>query len=170
MLDRASRGARNVVGEVDRQLRSFLRDGNVAQVPDGYTPSYRTLIELTSRSSVQGLLVPVLGGLAVPAALAFCLRFACRSSDLAAQALSAFVVVTAATGLALALAGSGASTVLGATHRASRPRDGEPGADAVFGGHALGSFMGSAVAPAASLFIKASAATALIVAPFLYGS
>jgi hypothetical protein len=74
----------------------------VTQVPDGYTPSYRTLIELAGRLSAEGLLGPALAGLAAPAVLGFGLRLLYTSSSLAAEGLTAFVVIAAATGLTTA--------------------------------------------------------------------
>jgi K(+)-stimulated pyrophosphate-energized sodium pump len=162
-----ARGARGVVLEAERQLRTFPKEGGVAQVPEGYTPSYRTLIELTARVAPEGLLVPTLVALIAPLALGIGLRLLYTSPGLAAEGLTSFVVIAAATGLGAALATDGSGAVLGAAHRASRPRGSSQGFEASLAGHALGSFIGDAAGPAAHLFVKATAAAALIVAPLL---
>jgi Na+/H+-translocating membrane pyrophosphatase len=166
-LEIAARATRGTAAEVDRQLRAFPRDRDgVTQVPDGYTPSYRTLIELAGRLSADGLLGPALAGLAAPAVLGFGLRLLYTSSSLAAEGLTAFVVIAAATGLTTALATDGAHSVLGASQRESRPRGHAAGVDASAAGQ-IGSFIGDMFAPAAHLFAKALAAAALVIAPFL---
>jgi K(+)-stimulated pyrophosphate-energized sodium pump len=166
-LEIAARATRGTAAEVDRQLRAFPRDRDgVTQVPDGYTPSYRTLIELAGRLSAEGLLGPALAGLAAPAVLGFGLRLLYTSSSLAAEGLTAFVVIAAATGLTTALATDGAHAVLGASQRESRPRGAAAGVDASAASQ-IGSFIGDMFAPAAHLFAKALAAGALVIAPFL---
>jgi hypothetical protein len=166
-LEIAARATRGTAAEVDRQLRAFPRDRDgVTQVPDGYTPSYRTMIELAGRLSAEGLLGPALAGLAAPAVLGFGLRLLYTSSSLAAEGLTAFVVIAAATGLTTALATDGAHAVLGASQRESRPRGAAAGVDASAASQ-IGSFIGDMFAPAAHLFAKALAAGALVIAPFL---
>lgn len=166
-LDIAARATRGTIAEVERQLRTFPRerDGRVV-VPEGYTPSYRSLIELAARLASDGLLWPTLVGLIAPATLGFGLRLLYTSSSLAAEGLTAFVVIAAATGLATALATDGAHSVLGAAQRESRPRGVSAAADASFAGQ-IGSFIGDMFAPAAHSFPKALAAAALVIAPLL---
>ncbi|HVW28955.1 MAG TPA: sodium/proton-translocating pyrophosphatase [Polyangiaceae bacterium] len=166
-LDVAARAMRGTLAEVERQLRTFPREreGRVV-VPEGYTPSYRLLIELAGRLSAEGVLWPTLFGLVAPAVLGFGLRLLYTSSSLAAEGLTAFVVIAAATGLATALATDGAHSVLGAAQRESRPWGASAGPPASFAGQ-LGSFIGDMFAPAAHSFPKALAATALVIAPLL---
>ncbi|MEO6599297.1 MAG: sodium/proton-translocating pyrophosphatase, partial [Polyangiaceae bacterium] len=71
----AVRGAREVSAEVERQLRGFPRDHGVAQVPQGYTPSYKTCVELTTTVSLRRALAPIAAGLASPLLLGIGLRF-----------------------------------------------------------------------------------------------
>jgi K(+)-stimulated pyrophosphate-energized sodium pump len=166
-LDIAARASRGTLAEVERQLRTFPREREgKAVVPEGYTPSYRLLIELAGRLSAEGLLWPTLFGLAAPAVLGFGLRLLYTSSSLAAEGLTAFVVIAAATGLATALATDGAHSVLGAAQRESRPWGDSAGHHPSIGAQ-IGSFFGDMVAPAAHSFPKALAAAALVIAPLL---
>ncbi len=166
-LDVAARAARGTLAEVERQLRTFPREREgKAVVPEGYTPSYRMLIELAGRLSSEGVLWPTLFGLVAPAVLGFGLRLLYTSSSLAAEGLTAFVVIAAATGLATALATDGAHSVLGAAQRESRPWGSSTGHLPAIGGQ-IGSFFGDMFAPAAHSFPKALAAAALVIAPLL---
>jgi K(+)-stimulated pyrophosphate-energized sodium pump len=167
VLESVARATRGAAAEVERQLRGFPREGGVAVVPPGYTPSYRALIDLASRSSVEGVLLPTFAGVLAPALLGIGLRVLYTSDGLAREGLAAFVVIASATGLGAALATDGSRTVLGAAYRASRPRGTSTGLEASLAGHALGSFLGDVAAPATHLFVKATAAAALLVAPFL---
>jgi K(+)-stimulated pyrophosphate-energized sodium pump len=167
VLDGVARATRGTAVEVERQLRGFPREGGLAVVPAGYTPSYRALIDVAGKSSIEGILAPAVLGLLTPAALGFGLRVLYTGTGLAAEGLAAFVVIASATGLGAALATDGSRTVLGAAYRASRPRGNSAGLEASLAGHALGSFLGDVAAPATHLFVKATAAAALLVAPFL---
>ena len=169
-LEIAARATRATAVEIERQLRAFPREGGVAQIPEGYTPSYRALIEIAGRLSVDGLMLPVLLGLVAPAVLGFGLRLLYMSPTLAAEGLTAFVVIAAATGLGAALAADGVSAALGVTHRESRPRGSPSGFEASLAGNQIGSFIGDMAAPAAHLFIKTLAAAALVIAPLLAAS
>jgi K(+)-stimulated pyrophosphate-energized sodium pump len=164
----ASRAGRAVAQEVDRQLRGFPREGGVAVIPEGYTPSYRAVVELASKLSLRGVILPTLAGVAAPAALCFALRLLYTSSGLAAEGLTSFVVLAAVTGLGTALANDGSRGVLRAAQRVNRARG--AGSEATLEGHALSSFFGEITGPAAHLFVKTAAATALVIAPLLSSS
>jgi K(+)-stimulated pyrophosphate-energized sodium pump len=170
-LEIAARATRGTVAEVERQLRAFPRsregDGGVVQVPEGFTPSYKALIDLAARHSAEGLVAPAMVGLLAPPVLGFGLRLLYRSSGLAAEGLTSFVVIAAATSLATALATDGAHSVLGAAQREIRPRGASAGVDASVAGHQIGTFIGDMFAPAARLFAIALAASALVIAPLL---
>ncbi len=162
------RGARGVALEVERQLRGFPRERGLAQVPRDYTPSYRSCIDLTARAAL-GRVIPVVATvLLLPAVLAglLSLIYHARTPGLAAQALAAFVVVAALTGLSAALAVEGARAVLGAARRAST-RTVSSGFAASVSGDAVADVLGNAAGPAAHLFVKAAALTALAIVPFL---
>lgn len=165
-LSAASHAARGAALEVERQLRGFAREGGAALIPEGYTPSYRAVVELLYAQAVRGAIFPAILGLAAPAALGIALRLLYTSSGLAAQGLTSFVVLAAATGLGTVLANDGSRGVLGAAHRANRVRGGT-GSEATLASQALGAFSGEIVAPAAHLFVKATAATVLLIAPLL---
>jgi Na+/H+-translocating membrane pyrophosphatase len=166
-LSIASRAASGAVLEVERQLRGFPRDRGTAVVPEGYTPSYRTVVELVYGQALRGTIFPALMGFAAPLALGIALRLLYITSGVAAEGLTSFVVLAAATGLGTALANDGSRGVLGAAHRANRARGGGTGSEATLASQALGAFSGEIVAPAAHHFVKATAATALLIAPLL---
>src|SRR5206468_3041244 len=150
-------------------LCAFPRErvGGAVQIPEGFTPSYKALVDLAARHSAVGLLPPAFVALLAPAALGFGLRLLYSSSSLAAEGLTAFVVIAAATSLTTALATDGAHSVLGAAQRESRPRGASAGLDAAVAGHQLGTFIGDMFAPAARLFAITLAASALVIAPLL---
>jgi Na+/H+-translocating membrane pyrophosphatase len=166
-LSAAAQAARGAVLEVERQLRAFPRERGIAVVPEGYTPSYRTVVELVYGQALRGTIFPAVLGLTAPLALGIALRLLYTTSGLAAEGLTSFVVLAAATGLGTALANDGSRGVLGAAHRASRARGGGTGSEATLASQALGAFSGEIVAPAAHYFVKAIAATALLIAPLL---
>jgi Na+/H+-translocating membrane pyrophosphatase len=166
-LSAAARAARGTAMEVERQLRGFPREGGIAVIPEGYTPSYRTVVELVYGHALQGTIFPIFLGFAAPAALGIALRLLYTSSGLAAEGLTSFVVFAAATGLGTALANDGSRGVLGAAHRANRARGGGTGSEATLASQALGAFSAEIVAPAAHVFVTATATTALLIAPLL---
>ena len=165
----AVRGAREVSAEVERQLRGFPRDHGIAQVPTDYTPSYKTCVEVTSAVSLRRALVPIAAGLAAPVLLGIALRLAFHgmSPALASQGLSWFVVVASLTGLTTALAVGAARATLGSVRRANRGRDSGSAFTSSITADALSDIFGNAAAPALQLLVKATAAAALIITPFL---
>lgn len=164
-----TRGARGVAQEVERQLRGFPRDKGRPQIPADYTPSYRTCVELTARAALHQLVLPVSLGLAAPVVLGVLLKLGFRSVDAAlpAQALTAFVLIAALTGMATALAVDAAKCALAAARRAARRNAPAGGFEAAVTGDAVADVLGNAAGPAAQLVMKAIAVAALVVAPFL---
>lgn len=166
----AVRGAREVSAEVERQLRGFPRDHGIAQVPQDYTPSYKTCVELTCAVSLRRALGPIAAGLAAPLVLGIGLRFSFRTlaPELVAQGLSWFVVVASLTGLTTALAVGAARATLGSVRRANaQRREGGSAFLSSITADALSDIFGNAAAPALQLLVKATAAAALIITPFL---
>jgi K(+)-stimulated pyrophosphate-energized sodium pump len=165
----ASRGARGIALEVERQLRPFPRQDGLAVVPSNYVPSYRTCIDLVSRIALSRVLVPVAIALLLPAGLGIALRLMYRSGDpgLWAEGLMSFVVVASVTGLGAALAVDAARATLGAARRASRLQAGNSGFGASITGDAVADLIGNSAGPAAYLVVKAAAVSSLIVASFL---
>ncbi len=163
------RGARAVALEVERQLRGFPRERGMAKVPKDYTPSYRSCIDITTRSALQGLTAPIATVILFPAALAFGLRLAFHTdnSGLAADSLTSFVAVASVTGLMAALVFDGARATLGAARRAARPRGSVSGFAASVSGDAIADLLGNAAGPAANLLVKLTAIACLAIAPFL---
>ena len=165
----AVRGAREVAAEVERQLRGFARDHGVAQVPPDYTPSYKSCVELTTSVALRRALWPIAAGIAAPVLLGIGLRLLFRSvaPELVAQGLSWFVVVSSLTGLTTALAVDAARTILGSVRRANRGRESGNAFSTAITADALSDIFGNAAAPALQLLVKATAAAALIITPFL---
>lgn len=164
---RAARAAKGVLVEVERQLRVFPRENGVPQIPEAYTPSYRSLVELTARSSTESLVLPIALCLFTPVLLGIGLRVLYTSPGIATEGLTSFVVIASATGLGAALAMDGSRAVLGAAYRASRPRGTSPGFEALLSSHAFGSIAFDMVASSAHSFVKTAATMALLIAPLL---
>lgn len=163
------RGARAVALEVERQLRGFPRERGMAKVPKEYTPSYRSCIDLTARTALQGLLAPVTAVILFPVALALALRLAFHgdSASIASGALTSFVAVASVTGFAAALVADGVRATLGAARRAARPRGSVSGFAASVSGDAMADVLGNAAGPAAHLLVKVTAIACLAITPFL---
>jgi K(+)-stimulated pyrophosphate-energized sodium pump len=168
-LGSAARGARAVALEVERQLRGLPRDRGVIKFPEGYTPSYRTCIEASTRAGLDRLLLPAAATLLLPAVLGAGLRLLYHSGDpgLPSEGLASFVVVASVTGLTAALAVDAARATLCAARRANRPRVASAGFAASLGGDAVADLVGNSAGAAAHLLVKATAVSALTVAPFL---
>lgn len=164
---RSARAVRSVLLEVERQLRVFPRENGVLQIPEGYTPSYRALVEMTARSSTEALVVPALLCVLSPVVLGIGLRVLYTSPGIATEGLTSFVVIASATGLGAALTTDGSRAVLGAAYRASRPRGSSPGFEALLSGHAFGSIAFDMVASSAHSFVNTIATVALLIAPLL---
>jgi K(+)-stimulated pyrophosphate-energized sodium pump len=163
------RGAREVSAEVERQLRGFPREHGVAQVPGDYTPSYKRCVELTSAVSLRQVLTPIALGLAAPVLLGVGLRLLYRSlaPELVRQGLTWFVIIAAVTGLTTALAVEAVRATLGSVRRANRGRENGSTCSTSIAADALSDILGNAAAPALQLLVKATAAAALIITPFL---
>lgn len=166
-LSRATQVGRAVLLELDRQLRGFPKENGVPVIPEGYTPSYRALVELTARASTERLLVPALVSFVTPVALGIALRVLYTSAGLATEGLTSFVVIASAVGLGAALTSDGSRAVLGAAYRASRPRGSSPGFEASLSGHAFGSFAFDVTAFSVRLFVITVATVALFLVPLL---
>ncbi|MEO7037054.1 MAG: sodium/proton-translocating pyrophosphatase [Polyangiaceae bacterium] len=165
----AARGAREVAAEVERQLRGFPREHGAAQVPTDYTPSYKRCVELTGTVSLRRALLPIGAGLAAPVLLGATLRILYRgfAPELVPEGLTWFVVVASLTGLASALTVEGTRAVLGSVRRANRGRENGSASATSITADAWSDIFGNAAAPALQLLVKATAAAALIVTPFL---
>ncbi|MEI9951210.1 MAG: sodium/proton-translocating pyrophosphatase [Pseudomonadota bacterium] len=165
----AVRGAREVSAEVERQLRGFPREHGIAQVPPDYTPSYKSCVDLTTSVALRRALLPILAGLAVPVLLGLGLRLLFRgpAPELVPQGLSWFVIVASLTGLTTALTVDAARATLGSVRRANRGRESGHAFSTSITADALSDIFGNAAAPALQLLVKATAAAALIITPFL---
>jgi K(+)-stimulated pyrophosphate-energized sodium pump len=165
----AVRGAREVTSEVERQLRGFPREHGIAQVPSDYTPSYKSCVELTTSVALRRALLPIAFGLAAPVLLGLSLRLLFRgpAPELVAQGLSWFVIVATLTGLTTALVLDATRVTLASVRRANRGRESGNAFTTSITADALSDILGNAAAPALQLLVKATAAAALIITPFL---
>jgi K(+)-stimulated pyrophosphate-energized sodium pump len=165
----AVRGAREVSAEVERQLRGFPREHGIAQVPPDYTPSYKSCVDLTTSVALRRALLPILAGVAAPVGLGLALRLLFRgpAPELISQGLSWFVVVASLTGMTTALAVDAARATLGSVRRAHRGRESGNAFTTSITADALSDIFGNAAAPALQLLVKATAAAALLITPFL---
>ncbi len=165
----AVRGAREVSAEIERQLRGFPREHGIAQVPLGYTPSYKSCVELTTSVALRHALLPIAVGMAAPILLGLGLRLLFRgpAPELVAQGLSWFVVIASLTALTTALAVDAARVTLGSVRRANRGRESGHAFSTAITADALSDIFGNAAAPALQLLVKATAAAALTITPFL---
>lgn len=165
----AVRGAREVSAEVERQLRGFPREHGIAQVPTEYTPSYKNCVELTTTVALRRALLPIAAGVVAPLLLGLGLRLAFGGAmrELVAQGLCWFVSVAALTGLTSALAVDAARATLGSVRRANRGRESGHAFSTSITADALSDIFGNAAAPALQLLVKATAAAALLITPFL---
>ena len=165
----AVRGAREVAAEVERQLRGFPREHGIAQVPSDYTPSYKSCVELTSSVSLRRAMLPIAAGLAAPVLLGIGLRmlFRVAAPELVTQGLTWFVVVATLTGLALPLALDAGRATIGCVRRAQRGKDSGSALSSAITADAVSDILGNAAAPALQLLVRATAAAALIITPFL---
>jgi K(+)-stimulated pyrophosphate-energized sodium pump len=165
----STRCVRSLAAEVGRQLRGFPRERGIALIPRDYTPTYRTCIELATRTALQRILPVATAALLLPAALgiALGLLYSATTSGLVWQGLTALVVFAAVTGLGAALAVDGTRGALTAARRANRPRSGQSSLDASVAAGAVADVMGSSAGPAAYLLVKATAVSSLAVATFL---
>ena len=165
----AVRGAREVAAEVERQLRGFPREHGIAQVPADYTPSYKSCVELTATVSLRRALLPIAAGLAAPLLLGVSLRvlFRVAAPELVAQGLTWFVVVATLTGLTLPLVLDAARATVGSVRRAQRSKDSGSALSNAITAAALSDIFGNAAGPALQLLVRATAAAALIITPFL---
>lgn len=165
----ATRGARGVAQEVERQLRGFPRDKGRPTIPQDFTPSYRACVELCARAGLSRLGWPVVVGLAPPLVLGLVLLAIYRKIDgkLPVEALVGFVAIAALGGLAAALAVDGMRATLSAARRATRRGTPGGGLGAALGVDAVADVLGNAAGPAAQLMVKTVAVVALALAPFL---
>ncbi|HVU01065.1 MAG TPA: sodium/proton-translocating pyrophosphatase [Polyangiaceae bacterium] len=167
-VDFAAKAARGTWLEVERQLRGFPREAGVPVLPASFTPSYRVVIELAGKLSVEGVVLLSALSLVVPVGVVLALRAAYGAGSASStEDLASFVVLAGAAALFAGLFTDAAHAALRAAYRESRPRGAGTGFDAAIAGQELGNFLGGSFSPAARSFAKAVAAAALVAVPFL---
>jgi len=126
-------------------------------------------VELTTSVALRRSLLPILAGITAPVLLGLGLRLVFRgpAPELVPQGLSWFVVVASLTGLTAALAVDATRATLGSVRRANRGRESGNAFSTSITADAWSDIFGNAAAPALQLLVKATAAAALIVTPFL---
>jgi K(+)-stimulated pyrophosphate-energized sodium pump len=166
---RAVRGARELAGEVDRQLRKFSREQHgMALIPADFSPSYKACIDLSTRLAFVRLAPEALATLAVPGVLALALRFAYAGGERvhAIEGLMSCVLFAGLVGFTSALAFDLARATLNSACRSARAQAGAEPLLSVAGDGAADLF-GHAAGPAAQALLVGTAALALAVAPFM---
>lgn len=165
----ATRAALAMAHEVERQLRRFPRERGVRLVPEGFTPSYRACTDLAESAALRRVLVPVAAALLLPLGFGFLLHLTYRSVSpgVPAGGLVAFIIAASVAGLGSALAISAARTAMVAARRAHLSSGGTLDAETSGTGDAVADILGNSAAPAAHLLVKAVAAVALTLAPFM---
>jgi len=113
--------------------------------------------------------LPIGAGLAAPVLLGLALRLLARGlgPELPAQGLSWFVGVASLSSLLAALAIDATRATLGSVRRANRGRDSGSAFISSITADAWSDIFGNAAAPALQLLVKATAAAALLITPFL---
>ncbi|HYO98056.1 MAG TPA: sodium/proton-translocating pyrophosphatase [Polyangiaceae bacterium] len=166
-LRAAVSGAREVAGEVERQLRAFPRERGVFKVPPSFSPSYKACVDLCSRVAVRGLPFQVSVAVFVPMWWVLTVRFALRGeSALSSQALVSFVLASAVTGFAAMLAIDAARASLLDSRRMGRT-SGAGDSSARGTTHAVADALSNCAAPAAHALVLTLAAIGLALAPFM---
>jgi hypothetical protein len=163
----AAEGAELVAVEVGRQLKAG-RQSAPAPLPEDFSPSYKTCVDLATRHSGSRVLLQVLAALSLPIALVVGARLLTRAEPVAlgVDALVSFVAAASFTGFAAALTLDAAHAAV-AGRRLKRDADG--GAVPIAAaGEALTTVLGHAASPAAQALLVATACVALVIAPFLH--
>jgi K(+)-stimulated pyrophosphate-energized sodium pump len=163
----AAHGAERVALEVGRQLNAG-RTIAPAPVPDDFSPSYKSCVDLAARLSQGRVLPQALSALALPVLLAVGVRLFTRTQPIALviDALVGFVAAASFTGFAAALTLDAAHAAV-ANRRLKRGADGSSVPIAA-AGEALTTVLGHAASPAAQALVLATACIALSIAPFLH--
>jgi K(+)-stimulated pyrophosphate-energized sodium pump len=163
----AAHGAERVALEVGRQLNARQTIAP-APVPDDFSPSYKSCVDLAARLSQGRVLPQALSALALPVLLAVGVRLFTRTQPIALviDALVGFVAAASFTGFAAALTLDAAHAAV-ANRRLKRGADGSSVPIAA-AGEALTTVLGHAASPAAQALVLATACIALSIAPFLH--
>jgi Na+/H+-translocating membrane pyrophosphatase len=168
-LRSASRAARQVAAEVERQLRGFPRERAVVHVPEDYTPSYRAVIDIVGRLALErSLTVPTLSAL-VPAAVGVGLGLLYRTTDpgMIRHGLTSYALAACFVGLIASLAFDAARATLGAARRATAAEPGSSNLRAAVSADAFADSLGKSAGPAAHLVARLSAVVCLALAPLI---
>jgi Na+/H+-translocating membrane pyrophosphatase len=165
VLKSATRSARTMAVEVERQLGGFPRERGRILIPEDYVPSYRTLIEMAGKGALEpSLLLPVAGVLLTPLALALSLAQVVSPATVVA-ALAAFALAAVATGLVVAFGTGTTRIMMSAVHRQASTKQDLQGS--ALKANTFAELLGSSVGPASQLLPKIAAIASLIVAPFV---
>lgn len=167
-MERATRAARVLGKEVERQLRSVPR-GATGGLSRDFTPAYKTCIDLAGKSALETPLRPVLLAVAFPLTLSVLLRrvYGPGEPSVALQAAVAFIVMGIATGLVFALISDGTKVVLGSLRRGARARPNHETRNATVAGDAFADVLAQVGGPTAHLLAITAVAAVLVAAPFL---
>jgi K(+)-stimulated pyrophosphate-energized sodium pump len=99
------RTAQQVIGEVRRQFADLPRENGIVQFPEGYSPDYGACVDIVTKSALRQMVLPGLLAMGLPVAVGLGLKLFVTPKDplLAAEGVTAFLIVATITGVLLAL-------------------------------------------------------------------
>lgn len=157
MLRASSRTATSL----DKDVSERIYRGNLGRDAKGPLPSYKSSVQLATKSSTQSVLPLALGAVLAPFVVAMCMRlfYGAAGGPVIAYGLMAFSTLAALTGCAAALVAQGTSLELGPARRA--------GSENLSNTHSVVEFLERCIGPAALLGLKATVVSSLAVVPLL---
>jgi K(+)-stimulated pyrophosphate-energized sodium pump len=100
------RSAQGVIQEVRRQFAGLERKDGMIVFPEGYTPDYGACVDIVTRDALRQMIVPGLVALGMPVGVGMLMKLLMRSEQdplLAAEAVTAFLMVATIAGILMAL-------------------------------------------------------------------
>jgi len=165
----AAFGARDVAGEIERQLRRFPRELGVVKIPPDFAPSYKACVDLSARSALERLVPHAFGALLLPVLLALTLSLTPHAPDraLALRSLTSFVLFAALAGFVAAFSIDAARATLTLWRRLSRTTFGTDSRALLHTASGTADLLGGSASPAAQALFVATAALGLALAAFV---
>lgn len=168
-LRHVSRAVRQVAAEIERQLRGFPREYAGVHLPDDYTPSYRSVIEILGKVAGKGGVGVSVFSAFVPAAVGVTLGLLYGKTDpgIVGRGLTSYALAACIVGLAASLAFDAARATLSAARRATTLQSSVASLRTAVSADAFADAFGKSAGPAAHLVVRLSAAVCLAVAPLV---
>lgn len=97
--------AQMVIGEVRRQFADLPRENGIVQFPEGWSPDYGACVDIVTKEALRQMIKPGLVALLLPVVVGLVLRSLRPANDplLAAEGVTAFLIVATIVGVLLAL-------------------------------------------------------------------